>query len=386
MNDHGDVNSRIKELMEQAEELVRRSTDYRAAANLMQEAESLVPSLPEGEQAVWGVMLLAFRQLYVGMSLRADPGSIKEALDAFTQSRDAFEVMAKASPPEVAPQMRAQQLNAEMQIQSIQAAQAPPGEQEAHRTRARELWREIVALSNEPMLTSIDDWQAALKEGTGFAKEAMRAFSEFDLEQATRYIEMAQQPLSRAASVGESLQAQVPALRQHTNYIKGLTQVMIGMAAVIRAVRDGVMGDVTDQHVAALERADESLLEARRRFEDAAQGLPLLQPAELFIPEFLHEIDGRRRQISNLEKLMRQASSPREVTRRAFSRFVLVFLVTFLVVLIGARVSGLVESLGGTEVTTILIISLIAGVIPSFGIEGASKLASQLLPGGRKSD
>jgi len=140
-----------------------------------------------------------------------------------------------------------------------------------------------------------------------------------------------------------------------------------------------VVGRATDKQATELLTAERLIAEGRQIIDRAAPAMMARFGMVMTFPvdELRAAADFQRQVARNLHSLVKEALSPKALTRRATVRFPLLVIALFVMMLATVRITGMVETLTGAEAIKILLISLIVALTTSFGYEVALKF----LPG-----
>ncbi|HXV56914.1 MAG TPA: hypothetical protein VD704_03520 [Gaiellaceae bacterium] len=309
-------------------------------------------------------------------------GDLVRARQRFTRAGESLENFRAtySPPPERETDLDLLALSVEQQLLKLEIAVADEDERPQLVRREKRVGDEVIALSG-PFGEAIQRARRQLANAAAAFKRADEATAQLDLATARRYSEEATEAM---AAVGEALDA-AEAINEDAVGLSGDVMRAYGplveaQHAYVCTLHDAIVGEARGRHAADLERADrllrdgvEDLVERVEAFDRQWRGV-LQEPVDL---EGLHQGAERQREnMRNLRALLDEAASPRQAARRAAPRFVVYFLLTFVVLLFGARVSGIVPELGGAEVVAITGLALVAAAAGSFGLEAALAMAA----------
>ncbi len=211
-------------------------------------------------------------------------------------------------------------------------------------------------------------------------RETTRAMSRMNLTDATRFIEQASGKAIEAEEVFRGAQGLPQALAAFQPLYGGFRQLIDAQRTYVKTLRAAVLGDVTAQQANDLTEADELL---RTGLDEIETSAPMLRRfaggAGGFDTAGLREsIDQQRQSIRNLRQLVGEGLRPKELVTRSSPRFLIYFALTFVVVLFGARFSGLIPELGGRELLSILLIALVVSATSAFGYHAGYRWLTSL--------
>jgi len=195
----------------------------------------------------------------------------------------------------------------------------------------------------------------------------MEAFQEMNLDLAQQYLEESskafsgmQDHLSKAAAAMDEL-----LFKAVKSAAEGLRLLAGAQDIYVRTLRAAIIGDVTRSDVKALEKAERWFLDGVDLFSKGTAAMP-----GVFGGLDLEPAAQRSSQLTrNLRTLCERSLSPKEITLTTAPKVVFYFLGTFLVLLIGLPISGLVAELQSNDIALLLLVSLLVSVIGAFGFE-----------------
>lgn len=310
--------------------------------------------------------VLGFRQL-----LRAEAPEDKEkALDHLTGARNALRKL--MTEQELTNNLSFVQfaLGIEAQILSVQEQMARDrGEANvvARLVQQREhLLDDMIAMyePDQPIrhyFEAVKQFQEALPK----FKKGMQALREMNLDLAQEYLEESSKAFSGMQDHFSKAEVDALILKVGKSVSEGYGLLANGQDIYVRTLRAAIIGDVNRSDVIALEKAERRFLDGADLISKATEAMPGLfgkwdpKPAARHASQLTH----------NLRTLCERSLSPKEITLATAPKVVFYFLGTFLVLLIGLPISGLVEELRSNDIGLLLIVSLLVSVIGAFGFE-----------------
>jgi hypothetical protein len=277
-------------------------------------------------------------------------------------------------------------LGIDAQLLGIAAARADGEERERLRERQNAMWQTMAGSlpQDDPMkllFASLGSFQKSFK----LFSESNRALGVLDLEDAHRYLDQASVLIAQATSLLDGGAGLPPGVHSIADLIRGMARFQAAQHVVVRTLYDSIVGEVTRRHLSDLNEVDSALIEARDLVESGARAMNSRVGMLVQFPaaEFRGMIDGQRERIRNLRALASRSVSMKEITRRSSPRFWVYFAVTFLMILLASRWTGIVDTLGGKEVVSVLLVAGLIAVIASFGYEVGLRFLS-IWKGGAK--
>lgn len=146
---------------------------------------------------------------------------------------------------------------------------------------------------------------------------------------------------------------------------EGFSRIASGQDAYVRTLRAAIVGDVSKGDVSALQQAERDFVDGAELIAKASRVLPSVFGGV----EVIKPMGERASQLTrNLRTLCERSLTPKEIVISAAPKFVMYFLGIFLVFLFALRIGG-----GGAEfsldnVGLLLLFSLLASLIGTFGL------------------
>lgn len=246
--------------------------------------------------------------------------------------------------------------------------------EEQHRAASREL-AQIADPGSLERLTL----EALLiySEACGLLGQATAAQVRLELENATTYLQEASVKFNCAV---ENLNA-VPRENELVRVIKGMASGLdkwVGAQKIYFSVlQKALTGGATAGSLVELERAEQLFLKTGMDLQEYGNRLARLtrQPTANFV------VLGEQlsRVAKNLRQLCLSALRPRSVAAQSAPRFFAFFMITFLVLLAGMRLSGLVAELNAGSLSGLLGMCLTVSSVSSFGLDGVRVVRASLV-------
>lgn len=355
----------------------------------LSKAKKLAQRLPKPASDFFGGIIEANRLNVSGLALRKDK-NIDEALNHFNQALGHTQKVKEEYPDwakKFEEPLRKQEFGIKLQINTIEVDKAHRNgadPKEVKAMRRRSIDKVIKFMSdddpNRPFFVAI----LMLDDASDKFRESGTELGKMNLEYAVKYIEEAKllaQNAQEAIRDADYASTMVPR-ECFVGLFRGFEELLGAQAAFVRALRDAVIGEVTEGHVAELDSAYDRLREGlrsieqavtvnREQFGDIASGFDLDSLGQ--------SIKSQQEVIRNLRQLIKTGLRPRELALRSSPRFFIYFILTFIVVLVGSRWSGLVTEIGGGDITAILGIALVVSATASFGYRAGLNFASGIV-------
>jgi hypothetical protein len=345
--------------------------DYHLAA-----VRRLLDEADDSDRQLYGAVHEPIRDFALGFRLfstHTSPDEREQALDHFTKARDALRDL-RMNARELAgnPGFTQFALGVETQIVSVQR-QIAYDQHDARRTaqldgQISQLMDEMIdSLAPEDpqrfFMVAIRHYQTALfhfAKGSGALQEMNLDLAQQYLADASAYFGQVQENLSRAELEGALLKAT-------RDVIEGFALLVGGQDVYVRILRAAIIGDVTRSDVLDLEKAERSFLDGADRVARGSAAMP-----GIFGGMDIRPIASQTSLLArNLRTLCERSLSPKAITLTTAPRVLFYFLGTFIVLLIGLPLSGLIERLEFNNIAFLLGVSLLVSVIAAFGFEAA---------------
>jgi hypothetical protein len=215
----------------------------------------------------------------------------------------------------------------------------------------------------------------------------MQCLLEMDLDLAQQYLEESSKTVS--AMHDHFSKANIAAVLPEAGKraAEGLGLLISGQEAYVRTLRTAILGDVSRSDVEALKKAGRSFRDGADLISKAVTAAPAVFGGADLRPVAIQAGQLTR----NLRTLCEQSISPKEITVTTAPKVVFYFVGTFVVLLIGLPVSGLVAKLQSSDLGLLLIVSLFVSVIGAFGFEAIRliplfEVFTRLLPSARQAE
>ena len=273
--------------------------------------------------------------------------------------------------------MNQQMLQARSRLRKLESARIL-AEIESLDKQQREGFRELAQTADPGSLERLT-LEALLIyfDACGLLGQAAAAQAQLELESAGTYLQEASVKFNRAL---ETLNA-VPQESEILKLIKGMASELdkwVGAQKIYYSVlQKALTGGATADSLVELERAEQLFLKTGMDLQEYGNGLARLtrQPAGNFV------VLGEQlsRVARNLRQLCLSALRPRSVAAQSAPRFFAFFMITFLVLLAGMRLSGLVAELNAGSLSGLLGMCLTVSSFSSFGLDGLRVVRASLV-------
>jgi hypothetical protein len=207
---------------------------------------------------------------------------------------------------------------------------------------------------------------------------AATAQSLMELESAGAFLQQASLKFNRAL---ETLNA-IPKDSEIVKLVRGMTS---GLDALAKAqeiyssvLQKALTGGATADSLLDLERAERLFLKTGMDLQECATGWLRLTP-QLAAVNFVAIGEQLSRVARNLRQLCFSALRPKSVAAQSAPRFFAFFMITFLVLLAGMRLSGLVAELNAGSLSGLLGMCLTVSSFSSFGLDGLRVVRASLV-------
>jgi hypothetical protein len=258
----------------------------------------------------------------------------------------------------------------EMQIVSVQEqiARGKGDAKEAARLaaqRERLLDETIDALPSgdekRPFLQAFQRFQKGLPDFT----KGVQCLVEMNLDLAQGYLEAASKAFSDMHELFDKTKTDELIFQAGRNAAEGFGMLVSGQEAYVRVLRTAIIGDVNRSDVQALEKAERASLDGGARIAKAVE----VMPGAFGGLDIGLSTATQAKLIGNLRALCERSLSPKQITANTAPRVVFYFVGTFVVLLVGLPVSGLVVNLKTSDLGLLLIVAVLVSVIGAFGFE-----------------
>jgi hypothetical protein len=213
----------------------------------------------------------------------------------------------------------------------------------------------------------------------------MQALLEMNLDLAQQYLEESSQNFSVMRDHLNEAKINALMFKALKNAMEGFGLLVSGQDIYVRALRAAIIGDVNRVDILALEKAERSFLDGGDLISTAVQAVPALfnnldiKPTTRQLSQLTH----------NFRTLCERSLSPKQITRATAPKVIFYFLGTFLVLLFGLPISGLVRGLQSKDIFLLVIVSVLVSVIGAFGFEAVRlvplfEVFTRMLPGGSR--
>lgn len=213
----------------------------------------------------------------------------------------------------------------------------------------------------------------------------MQALLDMNLDLAQEYLNESSQNFSVMRDHLNEAKIDALMFKALKNAMEGFGLLVSGQDVYVRALRNAIIGDVNRVDVIALEKAERSFLDGGDQISAAVQALPSffnnldIKPATRQLSQLTH----------NFRTLCERSLSPKQIAHTTAPKVIFYFLGTFLILLFGLPVSGLVTGLQSKDIGLLLIVSVLVSVIGAFGFEAVRLVPlfdvfTRMLPGGSR--
>jgi hypothetical protein len=321
---------------------------------------------------------LAFAEQKEGADIESIQQHFQSALDHIRRAREEYPDTAEVFES----LLNQTRTNLELQIRNLESlATRPPDESpaDAQARRRRLIEDAIDALPRDDPSNQFLKGLLDFNDAMGLFRESANALSWMNLEDASRHIGKASTLLHHSEETWKGDQS--PYLRVMRPIGMGFRMLIDAQRTFVQTLRDAVVGDVTNRHVAALTVADDELMEGLKQIETWGPRMVefLPQASEGFnIPELRSTVNNQRKVLHSFKSLVYQGTQAKQVLLRATPRFLAYFVISFLVVLFGSKWSAIVPAL---DVTVAAGISLTVSVFSAYGFDAGRQVLSNLWPG-----
>lgn len=216
-------------------------------------------------------------------------------------------------------------------------------------------------------------------------KRGMQALLEMNLDLAQQYLEESSKDFSIMREHLNKAEMDALMFKATRKAMEGFGLLVSGQDIYVRALRTAIIGDINRSDVVALKNAERSFLDGGDLISSAVEAMPSvfgdmdIKPAAQGLSHLTH----------NFRTLCERSLSPKEITRATAPKVVFYFLGTFLVLLLGLPISGLVAGLQSSDIGILLLVSLLVSVIGAFGFEAVRLVPlfdvfTRVFPGGSR--
>lgn len=382
------VNRIMQHLQAHQEYLLGPDGEPADALAEIEAAGQLAEQLEEPHARYFGAVIAANRGNVLAMmsqtknELEAAREHLRGALDGLRAFRAEGHPLLEQE--EVKSSLRQLETGIRVQLSSVEDKMADrAGEDPADRRARRRgfLKAAVAALEPDNPYRAFLLGLVSFDEAFDLFRETTRAMARMNLTDATRFIEQASRQAVEAEAVFRGAQGLPQALTAFQPMYGGFRQLIDAQRTYVKTLRDSVLGDVTAQHASDLTEADELLRTGLDKIETSAPALRRFAGGAGggFDTAGLREsIDQQRETIRNLRHLVGEGLKPKELVTRSSPRFLIYFGLTFVIVLFGARFSGLIPELGGRELLSILLIALVVSATSAFGYHAGYRWLTSL--------
>jgi hypothetical protein len=213
-----------------------------------------------------------------------------------------------------------------------------------------------------------------------------QALQEMNLDLAQKYLMEASQTFNHMHDRIGKAPIEGLLLKATKDVMEGFALLVNGQDVYVRTLRAAIIGDVNRSDVTDLEKAEQGFLDGADRVGRAVAAMPGLFGGL--------DIQPIARQttilIRNLRTLCERSLSPKAITVTTAPKVVFYFLGTFIVLLVGLPLSGLIDQLQFNDIAFLVITSLLVSVLAAFGFEAARLIPvfdafTRVLPWARQS-
>jgi hypothetical protein len=198
-----------------------------------------------------------------------------------------------------------------------------------------------------------------------------QALRKMNLDLAQQYLAESNRLAKRTLGCLNSADAKDLILKSVEDLVLGLALCINGYFVYIRILRSAIIGGVSKKDTRDLEKIERDFIDAEEMIKNATSLVPDLYRGKID----LSELEKQSEISKNFRSLCERNLSPKKIAQSAAPKVVFFFLGTFLVLMFGLPMSGLVAELESRDLGFILIVSLFVSVIGTFGFE-----ANRLVP------
>jgi hypothetical protein len=214
----------------------------------------------------------------------------------------------------------------------------------------------------------------------------MQSLLEMNLDLAQQYLEESSKSFSPMQDHLSKAKVDALVIEGGKYAAEGFRLFASGQDTYVRTLRAAIIGEVNRTDVEALAKAEKAIRDGGELISKAAGMMPGLFGAVDFKPAARQSSQLTH----NLHTLCERSLSPKEITRTTAPKAVFYFVGTFIVLLIGLPISGLVKELQSSDLGLLLIVSLFVSVIGAFGLQAIRlvplfEVLTRLLPWARRS-
>jgi hypothetical protein len=237
---------------------------------------------------------------------------------------------------------------------------------EATRAKLEARLGQFISSLKDAPLSNVSQAQSLVKQASTHIADGIKSQTNMNLEEATRSLNQAQDLLDAAGTQLDSGDTDNVASRSTRDLIKGYRAVASSLRAYTAALRAGIMGELQKKHIDALKESDKAWFDNRESLKKA--GLILgSSPEQMNV--LADAMDKQRVVNRNLLRLGKLSLSPGHTSRVAVPMFLLFFIASFIVITITLRLSGTIDTLGGTTIVFLVVASFAASLIATFGYQ-----------------
>jgi len=198
------------------------------------------------------------------------------------------------------------------------------------------------------------------------AESGMRAVRELALEDANRYLAEAEPIIGQIeAYLNKAPTGFFNVVTKGT--VKAYSLLVNSQREYSHVLHSAIIGNVTQEQVKMLEEGDKQMRESVALLEKYLPTFPRFREEDLLgLKSFFED---QRKMMGNLRRMCERSLTVKEISRAAFPRVIVFFLVTFLILLFALPLSGLISELNFSALAFIIFVAFVASLIASFGFE-----------------
>jgi hypothetical protein len=348
-------------------------------------ASKLADQLPDGESKnflksvteLYREYAIAWATQKEGASLDSVQQHLRTALERLQRVREEYPELWESAQPMLGGLQTS--LEGQIRLNESILMRTPDESPDDARTRLRRIIMELIdSLPQDDPNRRLYQGVLDFSDASGPLRESGRALGRMNLEDAKRYIDEASRMLHRAEDAWKGEPS--PHIQPMQRFGAGFRMLIDAQLRYMRTLRDAVVGDVTNRHVADLTVADDELIQGLKQIETWGPRMVEFLPQEgqdLDIPELRAMVSYQREILRNFRSLVRQGTQAKQVLLRATPMFLVYFAISFFVVLFGAKWSTVVPEL---DVTYVAGIALTVSAFSAYGFAAGRQVLSALWP------
>lgn len=364
--------------------------------------EAIYESADESERQILDLLHIPIKEFALGFQQRSTaktPEDQEQALAHLTAARDALrKTREDHQKRSKSPDFVQFALGVELTLLTFQAEIAKAQDDKEQEALLKAQCDRLI----EDMISPLepDDPNRLFLEAVKLFQDALPKFGKGMVALQEMNLDLAQQYLQEASESLSEMQDRFSKAEIHELMVKVPRLVLEGFALLIRAhdvyvrtLRKAIVGDVNRSDIEALERAERDFIDGADQVAEGASMMPSLFGGMDLRPK----AKALSQLTRNLRTLAERSLTPTQLTRTGAPMAMIYFIGTFLVLLLGLPISGLVTELDSSDLGLLVIVSLLVSVIGTFGLQATKlvplfeviarlfKAFARLVPWGRRS-